>query len=197
MKLPISTFPEKVYFLTLLPHDNNWVVLNLHGLSKFQLCKFFLLCQKKPSHFLSDTWSLILFSSLQRMCFPVCDSNITLFVISHFFILSSSPLAYTLGSLNTAGCSFTAAERSKLPRSRGWSEAQGLDPQWSFHSALDTYMLPAYITCYMTTLRVNPSYLSHRVHNYNSMLLNILALRLLNSQMTLLPQVPQSSKNSM
>lgn len=35
MKLPISTFPEKVYFLTLFPHDNNWVVLNLHGLNKF------------------------------------------------------------------------------------------------------------------------------------------------------------------
>lgn len=167
---------------TLFPCDNNWVLLNSHGLKMCYLIEINF-CANKSSHFLSDTWSLFIFFFLWRMCLPECNSNTTFFVTPSPLCLPSSPFDYIPSGVNMVRFSFTAGERSELPRGGWWARAQGL----RVSIQLSSFSLSPHITCYLTILRVNSSYFSNIMCNYNSMLLNILTLKLLNSHMILLP----------
>lgn len=143
-----------------------------------------IFCANKSSHFLSDTCSLFIFFFLWRMCLPECNSNTyNLLCDLPPLCLTSSPSDYIPSGVNMVRFSFTAGERSELPRGGWWAGAQGLPVSVQ----LSSFSLSPYITCYLTILRVNSSYFSNIMCNYNSMLLNILTLRLLNSRMILLP----------
>lgn len=98
-------------------------------------------------------------------------------------LFSLHPFDYIPSGVNMVKFSFTAGERPELPRGGWQAGAQGL---W-VSIQLSSFSLLPYVTCSLTILMVNSSYFSNIMYTYNSMLLNILILRLLNSHMILLP----------
>lgn len=116
-----------------------------------------------------------------KKAFSCADSNITLFVTSHFFTLSSSPLGCTSSVWTWLGAASQLQKNQKDQGGKGGLEPSTMSPgapflllSLCFHTSTFHNLLP-------DTPRVNSSYLCNIVHHYNSMLLNISTLRLFNS----------------
>lgn len=108
-----------------------------------------------------------------KKAFSCADSNITLFVTSHFFTLSSSPLGCTSSVWTWLGAASQLQKNQKDQGGKGGLEPSTMSPgapflllSLCFHTSTFHNLLP-------DTPRVNSSYLCNIVHHYNSMLLNI------------------------
>lgn len=116
---------------TLFPCDNNWVLLNSHGLKMCYLIEI-IFCANKSSHFLSDTWSLFIFFYLWRMCLPECNSNTTFFVTPSPLCLPSSSFDYIPSGVNMVRFSFTAGKGQSYQEVDDGLEPRAYESQFSF-----------------------------------------------------------------